>query len=107
MWYFAVWDKLVKLGCKRSSLDYGVFTWFHNNQSAGLFQTHVDDFIWDGRDEFKTNVLDIICKKFQVQNIFSEAFKYVGINISQDSYKITLDQINYINSIKLIPISCD
>lgn len=107
MWYFAVWDKLVKLGCKRSSLDYGVFTWFPNNQSAGLFQTHVDDFIWDGRDEFKTNVLDPIRKKFQVQNVFSEAFKYVGINISQDSYKITLDQINYINNIKLIPISCD
>ena len=37
MWYFAVWDKLVKLGCKRSSLDCGVFPWYHNNHLEGLF----------------------------------------------------------------------
>ena len=36
-----------------------------------------------------------------------KAFTYTGINISQDSDKITLNQIDYINSIKPIPISPD
>ena len=107
MWYFAVWDELEKLGCKRSSLDYGVFMWYHDNHLAGLFQTHVDDFIWAGNNEFKNNVLDPLCKKFQVSKVFSKAFKYVGIDISQDSDKITLDQIDFIKSIEPIPISRD
>ena len=70
-------------------------------------QAHADDFIWTGSYEFKAKVPGPLCNKFQVGKVFLKAFKYVGINISQDSYKITLDQINYINSIKLIPISCD
>ena len=86
MWYFAVWDELVKLGCKRSSLDYGAFKWYHNSHLA---VTHVDDIIWAGSDEFKTTVLDLLCKKIQVEKIFLKAFKYICINISQDSYKIT------------------
>ena len=46
-------------------------------------------------------------KKFQVGKVCLKAFKYVGINISQGSDKITLDQIDYINSIEAIQISHD
>ena len=41
----------------------------------------------------------------QVGKVFLKAFKYVG-NISQDSNKVTLDSIDYINSIEPMPISC-
>ena len=81
MWYFAVLNELVKLGCERSSLDYCVFTWYHNNHLTGLFQTHVDDFIQAGSNEFKINVPNPLCKKFQVGKNFPKAFKYVGNNI--------------------------
>ena len=71
--YFAVWHKLVKLGCKLSSLDYGVFTWYHDNPFVDLFQTCVDGFLSAGSDTFKTNVPDPLCKKFQVGKVLSKA----------------------------------
>ena len=45
-WYFAMYKELEKLGCHRSSIDYGVFFWYYDNQLSGLFQSHVDDFLW-------------------------------------------------------------
>ena len=82
-----------------------VSTWYHKNHLVDLCQAHVDDFRWAGSDEFKANVLDCLWKKYQVGKVFLKTFAYTGINISQDSDKITLNQIDYINSIKPIPIS--
>ena len=73
-----------------------MFTWYHNNPLADLFQTCVDYFIWAGRDTFKTNVPDPLCEKLQIGKVLSKASKYVGNNISQDSDNITLDQTDYI-----------
>ena len=88
-------------------MDYRVSTWYHKNYLADLFQAHVDDFRWAGSDEFKANVLDSLWKKYRVGKVFLKAFTYTGINISQDNDNIALNQIDYINSIKPIPISPD
>ena len=77
-----------------------MFTWYHNSPLTDLFHTCVDDFIWAGSNTFKTNAPDPLCKKLQVGKGLSKASKYVGNNISQGSDSITLDQTDYITSIK-------
>ena len=108
MRYFAVWEELKRLGCKRSSVDYGVFTWFNNNKEmAGVFQSHVDDFLWSGTDSFERNVIQLSCIKFKVGNQSTKAFKYVGINITQGAEDILLDQVDYIQEIQPISLTRD
>lgn len=100
MWYFSVWEELEKLNCQRSSLDYGIFCWYLDTKLCGIFQTHVDDFLWSGTDEFKVQVIDKLCQKFKVGHSASNAFRYIGLSISQNEDGITLEQIDYINAIE-------
>ena len=106
-WYFAVFEELEKLGCRRSSIGYGVFFWYNDNELSGLFQSHVDDFIWAGNDEFKERVVFPLCDKFKVGRELVKQFKYVGLNIGQKNGEITLDQIDYIKNIIAIHLSRD
>ena len=97
MWYFAIWDELERLGCKRSSIDYGIFYWRDSNEKlSGVIFAHVDDFLWAGTPEFK-QIIDSICNRFEVSHTASKSFKYVGANMQQNSDgSITLDQLDYI-----------
>ena len=56
-WHFVVYEELEKLGCHRSSILYGAFFWYHDNHLSGLFQSHIDDFLWAGSKEFKEAVI--------------------------------------------------
>ena len=58
VWYFTVWEELETLGCKRSPVDFGIFTWYDVNKNlAGVFQSHVDDFMWAGTSNFHELVI--------------------------------------------------
>ena len=103
-WCFAVYEELEKLGCHRSSMDYFVFFWYHDNHLSGLFQSHVDDFLWARIKEFKEAVLFPLCYKFKVSRKSIKQFKYVAINISQQNEEIKLDQLDYISSINPIQL---
>ena len=108
MWYFTVWEELESLGCRRSVFDYGVFTWLDQNQKlAGVFQSHVDDFLWSGTNEFNELVIQPLCQKFKVGNQSETSFKYVGINIAQRDDGIILDQLDYIQNIEPISLTRD
>ena len=107
MWYFSVWEELERFGCKRSSIDYGMFTWYEHNVLCGIMLSHVDDFLWSGTPSFEKNVIRPLCTKFQVGTISSKGFKYVGINIKQNEDNITLQQADYISSIKPVNLSRD
>ena len=65
-WYFAVHEELEKLSCHRSSVDYGVFFWYHDNHFSGLLQSHIDDFLWAAIKEFKVTAVFPLCYKFNV-----------------------------------------
>ena len=70
MWYFAVWEHLEYLGCKHSSLDYGVFTWYNeNNDFYGIFQSNICDFLWTGNEKFKWNMWKNYEKNLKLGNI--------------------------------------
>ena len=95
-WYMAVFEELHSLGCRRSEFDYGVFTWYKNGGLAGILLSHVDDFIWAGTVQFKTVIIDSLCKKFRVGSMDSEGFTYIGIKVEQNQDGVFMDQIEYI-----------
>ncbi len=64
MWYWAIWEELTKLSCVRSSLDFGLFKWYNNGRLEGVFQSHVDDFLWAGSDAFENKVIVKLSQKF-------------------------------------------
>ena len=106
MWYMAIYDKLTILGCMRSDVDYGLFTWYDcNGTLGGVFLSHVDDFVWAGVPDFEKSVISPLCLKFSVGNSCTKTFKYIGINISQKSNCIIIDQCDYIMSVESIPLS--
>ena len=70
-----------------------------------MLLTHVDDFLYAGTTSFIQKVIDPLCKQFEISHQSTKAFKYIGLNIEQNSHGIYLDQINYIEEIKPIEIS--
>ena len=85
------------MNCFRSSVDYGIFTWYDNQNLSGVLLTHVDDFFYAGRTSFIRKVIDPLCKQFEMSHQSTKAFKYIGLNIEQN--------IDYIEGIKPTEIS--
>ena len=91
-WYFAIAEFLENMNCFRSSVDYGIFTWYDNQNLSGVLLTHVDDFLYAGTTSFIQKVIDPLCKQFEMSHQSTKAFKYIGLNIEQN--------IDYIEEIK-------
>ena len=76
-WYFVACGELEKLGCHRSSIGYSAFFWYHHNHFLGVFQYHVDDFLWRRGKKFNEGVVFSLCDKFKVGRRSVKQFKYV------------------------------
>ena len=77
---------------------------FHSTQNddtklIGFMPCHVDDILWSGAEVFETD-------KFVIGKTYSEAFKYVGIEMKQNNVdkSIIMSQDSYIESIKPIEL---
>ena len=105
--YFAVYKKLLDLNCVRSSVDYGLFSWYENGKLCGVLLSHVDDILWAGSESFKLKVIEPFCKLFSVRSQSANCFKYLGLNITQrfNENCIYVDQIEYVNNIEPIAVS--
>ena len=66
---------------------------------------HVDDFIFAGNQKFKTEVLDMIKRKYDISKHEHGAFKYIGIKINQTDAGITMNQDQYIQCVKTVQLS--
>ena len=78
---------------------------YKDNILIGILLCHVDDMIFGGKVEFHKNVIEKLKFIFKFGSEESNAFKYVGIEISQnDDYRINIQKLNYIQSIEEIPI---
>ena len=66
---------------------------------------HVDDIIWSGNARFKSKVIMKLHSEFIVGNVESQSFRYLGLNITNEKDKISLSQMNYVDSIKPIALS--
>ena len=107
-WYLRLKNEIVRLGCKMSSIDCGLFMMHEEEKLIGLLLVFVDDLLWGGDKFFENTVIQKLKTTFTVGCEQSRVFKYVGINlIQEEDYSITLDQVAYINSINTIPITSE
>ena len=103
-WYKRVKDVLLKLGGNMSKVDPAVFFWMKENEVTGVFACHVDDFIWGGTKHFEKTVIDEIRKTFKIGKEENKAFQYIGLELSSDGNKVSLQQTKYADILKPISI---
>jgi hypothetical protein len=61
---------------------------------------HVDDILYFGTTEFLNKVMTPFKRTFKISREDMNAFKYVGINIDQGPGSISMDQRDYLESMK-------
>ena len=98
-------DELNTLNAKVSSYDKALFFWHKNGELHRILVVHVDDFLWSGSNEFISHVKALLKKIFKISREHESTFQYIGLNVKQENQTITVDQMNYIQSIQ--PINID
>ena len=104
VWYLRVVEELASLGVEVSRYDKATFTMKSETGLEGIIIVHVDDFLWAGTQKFVQKVISPIKKVFKISKESSEAFKYVGVDLKQDDESISINQYQYIDSLKPIEI---
>ena len=64
-------------------------------------------FLWTGSSVFFNEVILVLMKKFLIGSSVSTSFTYIGLRIRSYEDGITVDQIQYADSLKPISISQD
>ena len=101
--------KIQELGCEKSLLDPALFIFFHegsvknaeNKDPSGLAVTHVDDILHTGNESSDEKVLSPLKKSFKFGSEENVEFKYLGLNISQTSDEIVIDQNHYVEALEV------
>ena len=104
-WYLRVKEELLSLGVCMSMLDPALFSWYDGEILEGVICLYVDDFLWVGTDSFKKRIIDKLSDMFTIGSKVSRAFKYIGLNIESKNDHSTLDQIDYCQALRPVPIS--
>ena len=106
-WYDRVCQEMKTLGATVSLYDKSVFIWQENNNLVGVVITHVDDFEYCGTLKWQDKVIQKLYQTFKISKNEKGSFKYVGLNIEQDSERIFIDQIDYCSDLKEIQLSIE
>ena len=103
-WYLRIKNELTDNGCTASSLDHGLFVWYHENELGGILAVHVDDILYGGSELFNQQLINKVRDTFTIGAESQEAFKYLGVCMKQkDDHEIIIDQNPY--SSTLTPIT--
>ena len=97
-WYLRVCEVLLDLGMCISNCDKAVFT-YRKRSLEGILLIHVDDILYFGSEEFVAAVVEPFKSEFQISRQESTAFKYLGMDIKQNSECVELDQNEYARSL--------
>ena len=104
-WYFRVRDELIQNNCKQSEIDPALFCCFDKDKLVGMFLIHVDDFIWSGAEQFRVQVITKFLNAFEIGKQGMGDFRYIGLQITQHTDHIMMDQDAYIEGLMPIGIS--
>ena len=100
-WYLKLDEALTQLGLGKMSLDEGVYVWRKNGEFKGMVCLHVDDLMYTGDLEFRSQVIAALKKTFLISTEGEEKFKYLGLQIKQKpDGSIMVDQTHYIKSLE-------
>ena len=98
-WYLKVVQVLESLNMRTSSFDKAVFV-PKDCSTIGVIIVHVDDIMYFGNDDFINTMINPFKTAFKISKEESKAFRYLGINLIQESDYIQLDQNSYLESVK-------
>ena len=87
-WYLRVRQELLNLGMVASKLDAALFYWRAEDGLEGIITCHVDDFLWCGSTRFEKEVIEKLRQVFLLGSEESEIFRYLGLQIHQQSDKV-------------------
>lgn len=105
IWYKKVCEVMIRCGAKLSLVDPAVFYWIDSKgEVIGILASHVDDFIWGGSQQFVRDVIPEIRKSFNIGREETDAFSYVGMEITSRNETILLSQQNYVHNLKCIHV---
>ena len=105
-WFLAVKAQLLEMGMKSVSGDDAVFS-KHDTEGnlTGMCILHVDDFLVGGTEAFEKLLNLKLKRRFTFGRTETGSFKFTGLNIEQKKSGISVDQIEFIQSLK--PIQCN
>ena len=103
-WYERVTDEMTKLGGTRSLYDKCMFFWHKGSTLDGVIITHVDDFEYCGTEEWKKEVICKLKKVFKVSRDDKGRFRFIGVEIRQDTTGVYVNQNKYCSELKEIQI---
>ena len=104
-WYDRVKYELMKLNVKVSQLDKSVFYYHSKGICTGIMIVHVDDFLFGGTASFHINVISKLHNLFVVGLVESVGKKYLGIDVKQQEYVISMSMDEYIETV--LPVEID
>ncbi len=104
-WYLALDEEFLKAGCERCLLDPAMYLHFtqegDEKKVAGMALTHVDDVLHGGSTDFDENVMGSVKSSFKFGLEERDAFRYVGMNMTQTETGILVDQDHYVKGLEL------
>ena len=99
-WYERVCKELLNMDVTKSRYDPALFYWHHDGEIQGVLAGHVDDFFWAGSEKFRRKVIGKICETFKISASLKYNFPFLGLQLTQSSDGITVDQFAYMNDLK-------
>ena len=102
-WYSSLKEFFLSLGWVVCRYDPGLFHKREKGKLAGMILLQVDDFLLCGNGSFKA-VIKSIMKKYDIHKNIGVSFKYVGVNISQCTDYITMDQLDYCKNVSTVDL---
>ena len=104
-WYMTIKRELISMSVEVCPLDNSLFIWKENGILQGVICIYVDDFLWSGTNLFYKKIIKRLQEKFLIGSSASITFTYVGLSIKAYKDGLTIDQDQYIYSLKPIPIN--
>ena len=100
-WYLKVVEVLEELGMRSNAIDPAVFTYEDQKSFQGALTIHVDDILFFGTEKFLEKVMSPFKQKFRISKEEENAFKYLGIEMTQGCDKVVLDQNAFLPGINV------
>ena len=100
-WYLRVLSKLKDLDFKKCAHDKGFFYVFKDGVLIGMVALHVDDFLHSGNKYFSDVIMPQVLSAFKVGKEESREFMYTGYYINQKEDGISVDQLKYVDNVKI------
>ena len=86
-WYLRVREVLTSLGMKMCTVENAAF-YYGSESLEGVLVMYVNDLLFAGNKNFHNGVIAPFKETFQISKEDSDCFKYVGMDIRQESSRI-------------------